>query len=250
MREDQAQGLRQLFARRTCQIAAICGTDGTTVCTGVARALGAMGYRVCILDRTTGEAARAVGRRAKYDLAQVLDHDCSLEQALLEGPDQVAVLPCARGLERIAAERGEWRGALHTMLPQLASTFDVWLVNGPLPGHAPTAPMLLAVNSSAPAITHAYGLIKALARAQERRNFGVIVHDSIGQQAARHVHECVADTARRFLGAELELYGWVPAAAHPADATSETRRQQAFGKIADRLMTNLSTAPLLRTGSC
>lgn len=250
MREDQAQGLRRLFATRTCRLAAVCGSQGTAVAVALAGALARMGYRVSILDRTVGEAARAIGRRARYDLAHVLDGDCTLGQALLAGPEHVHVLPAARGLDRLAAESTDWQAALQAHLPALADA-DLWLVNGLLPGHAPDAPMLLAIGPSTASITNAYGQIKALARAQGRRRFGVVVHAVPGAGAAERVYGCIADTARRFLGAELELLGWVPPSvvARTGDTAAGQGSTAAFDRIADRLMTDLSTPPLLRTGS-
>ncbi len=251
MREDQAQGLRQLFARRTCRLAALAGSRGATVSVAIAAALGGLGYRVCVLDRSVGDAAHAVGRRAKYDLAQVLDGDCTLDQAALKGPDQVVVLPAARGLDRLAVEAPDWESALRRAAPALSARFDLWLVNGLLPGPAPDAPMILAVDPSAQAITNAYAHIKALARAQGRRRFGVVVHAAASAAIAERVYGCVAGTARRFLGAELDLYGWVPpfttGGCGGADAAGACAT--AFERIADHLMAALSTPPLLRTGS-
>jgi len=247
MRDDQAHGLRQIFARRTCKVAAICGSEGTRVCIEVAAALIVMGYRVAVLDRTVGEGARAIGRRARYDLAHVLEGDCTLDKALLTGTHNVTVLPSARGLDRLATESTDWQATLQKALPALGAGFDLWLVNGLLPGHAPDAPMVLAINASAPSITNAYGHIKALARAQGRRRFGVIVDGSATAHAARRVHECVADTARRFLAADLELYGWLPP--EGSDKAAQRSRAEAYTRIADALMTCLSHPPLLRTGS-
>jgi len=65
------------------------------VCIETAVALTRAGHSVCVLDRTVGEGARAIGRRAKYDLAQVLDGDCSLERALLASDAGIHVLPAA-----------------------------------------------------------------------------------------------------------------------------------------------------------
>ncbi|MEP7205411.1 MAG: hypothetical protein ABI920_00620 [Casimicrobiaceae bacterium] len=251
MREDQAQGLRQLFARRRCHVAAVCGHQGSRLAVSVAGSLGAMGYRVCVLDRSFGEAARAVGRRAKYDLAQVLDGDCTLEQAMLSGAEHVAVLPASRGLDRLGAESADWQAGLGRAVPEMSARFDLWLVNGLLPGHAPDAPMLLAVNPSTQAITNAYGQIKALASAQGRRRFGVVVHAAASAATAQRAFDCIADAARRFLGAELELYGWLPAVVAASTVADDPARSHAaaYTRIAARLMADLATPPLLRTGS-
>lgn len=249
MRKDQAHGLRQLFARTTCRVAAVHGQQGARVACELACAIASIGYRVCVLDRTVGAAARAVGRRARYDLVQVLDQHCTLDEALLFGRETVAVLPAARGLERLATESVDWQSALQRAVPALAQSFDLWLVNGLLPGHTAQAPMVLAIDASAPAITNAYGHIKALARAQDRHGFGIIVEAVASAAAAQRVFDCVADTAHRFLAAELDFLGWLPAI-DARDCASQPQRRDASVRIADKLMGGLFTAPLLRTGSC
>ena len=250
MRKDQAHGLRKLFARTTCRVAAVHGQPGTPVACELASAIAAMGHRVCVLDRTVGTAARAIGRRARYDLVQVLDRHCALDDALLVARDNVAVLPAARGLERLATESIDWQGALQRALPALAHGFDLWLVNGLLPGHTADAPMVLAIDASAPAVTNAYGHIKALARAQGRHRFAIIVEAVASAAAAERVFDCVADTAHRFLAAELDFLGWAPAAHVRRDQDAQPQRREAFVRIADKLMDALFTPPLLRTGSC
>lgn len=252
MRDDQANGLRRLFGRRARHTIAICGNDGATVAVNVASALARSGLSVVVLDRSLGDAARAVGQRARYDLGHVLDGDRSLEEVLLQGPAGVAVLSAARGLDRLATTSADWQSALEAALPALAANFDVWLINGLLPGNAPAAPMLIAINTSPQAITNAYGHIKALSRAQGRRDFGVVVYAASTPSAAQQVYDCVAETARRFLSARLDFVGCVPAGvpgaqASASDETSPTAT--AFAGIAAKLIAGMSSGPLLASAS-
>src|ERR1043165_4679187 len=104
---DQAMGLRRLFARDSLKVLCIRGADAaaTAVTIDLAAALLALGHRPLIIDLEKGEAALALGLRARYELAHVLRGDKVLADTLLHHADGIAVLPAMRGLE-IAAQRG------------------------------------------------------------------------------------------------------------------------------------------------
>jgi flagellar biosynthesis protein FlhG len=204
------------------------------------RALGELGHRVVILDRSVGEAAAALGLKARYDLLHALEGDRRLDDVLLRADDGLCVLPAARGLERLAVESDNWRRELAAALPALGTRFDVWLVNGLLPGAAPEAPVVLAIAPTARAVTTAYGHIKALARAQGRQDFDVLVHRAPSADAAQQVFSCVADTAARFLAAQLQFLGMVPRERAPGRAGAGTAEASAAGAFAAAAQSLLS----------
>ena len=212
MPDEQALGLRAMFDRGTapCVTLALCGSDSGRIAGQLAHALGSLGHRVLLLDRTRGEVATALGVKAKYDLAHAIDGHRRLADVVVDVTERVRLAAAARALDAIALGRADWQHALHVALPELEGAYDVWLINGPLPGAAPDARVLLAVAPTARAITAAYGHIKALAQAQGQRTFGVLVHHARDAEAARRVFDCVADTAGRFLSAELDFLGYVP----------------------------------------
>ena len=242
MRDDQATGLRRLFARPRQHTLAVCGSGGTRIAVQVGRALGELGHRVVILDRSVGEAAAALGVKARYDLVHALDGDKRLDDILLTTDEGLCVLPAARGLERLAIESGNWQRELAAAVPALGTRFDVWLVNGLLPGAAPDAPVVLAIAPTARAVTTAYGHIKALARAQGRHEFDVLVHRAASADAAQQVFSCVSDTAARFLAAQLQFLGMVPRDRPPgrsAAGAGETRAAGAFLAVAQNLLSRM-----------
>ena len=251
MPEDQATGLRRLFARAPHHTVAVCGSDSARVIVRLAEALAGFGHRVLILDRTVGQVANALGVHARYDLMHVLDGHKNLAEVLLARGTRgtnVAVLPAARGLAHLAVTSTDWLGTLRSTVPALAAEFDVWLLHGLLPGAAPDVPVVLVVAPTARAITTAYAHIKTLARAQDRHDFAVLVHHACDAAAARKVFACVAETAARFLSAQLELLGSVPrertgpvgavVAAAEAPALPET-----FAGVAEALLAHLHAAP-------
>lgn len=236
MPDDQAMGLRRLFGSARHDTVAVCGSGSARIAVHLAAALGDAGRRVLILDRSIGEVATAVGEKARYDLVHVLDGDRRLDEVIVETRKGVAVLPAARGLDRLAVESADWREALRAAVPGLATRFDVWLVNGLLPGAAPDVPVLLALSPTARAITTVYAHIKALARAQGRHDFAVVVHHASSLAAAQKVFACVAETAARFLAAHLELIGFVPKERISAHGKANDAAVNPFVLLAEALL--------------
>lgn len=244
MPDDQARGLRAMFSRTVCPSAtiALCGSESARMAAEIACALGAIGHRVLLLDRTRGEVATALGVRARYDLQHALRKHRRLAEVVVAVDERVTLLPAARGLDAVALTTRDWRTELEAAVPGLQRAFDLWVLNGPLPGVAPDARVLLALAPTAYGVTAAYGHIKALARAQGRRSFGVVVHEAADADAARKVFDCVAETAGRFLSAELEFIGYVPreSARRPIVAARGVPPGAAFMTIARAIAAGLS----------
>lgn len=74
------------------------------------------------------------------------------------------------------------------------------------------ADVLLAVAPTAEGITCAYAQIKALAHCQGQRSFGIVVHQAACEATAQATFTRVATTARRFLRADVDYRGRIPAA--------------------------------------
>jgi flagellar biosynthesis protein FlhG len=234
-REDQASGLRRLFARRGPQAIAVAGSDGGTVALGLAAALVDIGHRVLILDRAPGEIATALGLKARFELAHVLDGDRALADVLLEGPAGIAVLPAARGLARLATDVASWRAALTRVLGPQADGFDVWLVNGLLPA-ADDAPVLVVVAPTASDLTATYGLLKRLAREQSLAGVRIVINRAPSESAARAAYASVAGAAQQFLASRPDYAGWLPGET-PAARHGATRsaRGHAFAQLAEAM---------------
>jgi flagellar biosynthesis protein FlhG len=209
-RVDQATGLRRLFARSGLCLLGVAGTGGTAVTLDLAAALTGLGHRVLVLDRSRGEAAIALGLKARYELAHVLDGERPLASVLLEGPDGLCVLPASRGLARVAELRGDWRERLGELLAPLAEPFGIWLVNGLPPTAGPDAAVLLVAAPTPRAITDAYAQIKALARAPGQPELRIVIDRAKSDSAALRAYTNVADAAHRFLSARLDYCGHLP----------------------------------------
>ena len=214
MHDDQAEGLRRLFARRTRRLLGIGGIGATTVVCDLARTLAGLGSRVLVIDRTRGEVAKRENARVRFDLAQVVAGDRVLPDVLIEGRSGIVILPAARGLDELAlgcaGTEGGWQARLSGWLADAQRECDVWLING-LPPTGVEADVLLAVAPTAEGITAAYAQIKALAQARGQRTFGIVIERAASEAAAQATFASIAATARRFLRAELDYRGAIPA---------------------------------------
>jgi flagellar biosynthesis protein FlhG len=204
--DDQASGLRRLFGRRTRRLLGIGGLDATPFAADLARALGDIGSRVLMIDRSRGELASRAGARARWELAHVVSGDRAMADVLIDLPGDVTILPAARGLDELALgcddADGGWPERLAAWLADAGREFDVWLVNG-LPPSGSHADVLLAIQPTAAGITGAYAQIKALAQCRGLTSFGIVVRTE-SEALANVTFASVAETARRFLAARLD----------------------------------------------
>lgn len=235
MREDQALGLRRLFARRSSRMLGVMGEEGTAVTLELAAAFARASHRVLILDRSCGEIAQGLGLRARYELRHALCGDKPLRDLALPAAHHVVVVPATRGLDDVASG-GIFAGErLCALVDDALGPFDLLLVNGaPLP--LPEAGVLLALAPTSTALTQAYTELKKLARQAHPKRCDVAIQRARSEAAALDAFDSVALTAGRFLGMTLALAGTMPGGPQRFDADSRTARGRAVGRIAERLV--------------
>ena len=246
MRDDQAQGLRKLFVRGVTPACAIAGAGIELAVLAIAQAFAAQGDRVLLLDRSRGGIAACAGRRARHELWHVLEGDVAIGDVLMPLNDHLTLLPAARGLDLIAAGRRDWREAVSAAMGESHLPFDLWLVHGLPPSEAGCDAPLFTVTPTRASVTQAYAQIKALATAQGRRNFGVVVAGVRNDGEAGTLFEGFAATARRFLGVELEYCG-----ALPMDACGSVASGPAIARLRQRIAASFVAArePLFSTAA-
>lgn len=235
MRDDQALGLRRLFARRGARMLGVMGEEGTAVTLELAAAFARASHRVLILDRSCGEIAQGLGLRARYELRHALCGDKPLRELALAAPLDLVVLPATRGFDEVASGGTGACERLCALVDDTLGPFDLLLVNGaPLP--LPEAGVLLALAPTSSALTQAYVELKKLARQAHPKRCDVAIQRARSEAAALDAFDSVALTAGRFLGMTLALAGTMPGAPQRFDADGSTPRARAVGRIAERLV--------------
>jgi flagellar biosynthesis protein FlhG len=208
--DDQAQGLRKLFVRGAAPVCAIGGTGIESAVLAIAEAFASAGDRVLLIDRSRGAIAACAGKRARHELWHVLEGDVAIDDALIAVRENLALLPAARGIDLLAADSRDWRDTIAATLGTSHAPYDVWFVHGLPPSDAGCDAPLFTVTPSRASVTQVYAQIKALATAQGRSSFGIVVAGVHDDTAAAALFDGLAATARRFLGVELGYCGALP----------------------------------------
>ncbi|APV51401.1 hypothetical protein BWI17_17915 [Betaproteobacteria bacterium GR16-43] len=232
---DQAQGLRELFARPALSILPVVsgahGVGKTTVVTHLAHAAARAGRRVAILDASRGDVAAACGIAARYELMHMLEGLRGWEDVAIAGPGGVRIVPGARGYA--AMSRDPAQGAqLFPAFASLENGPELLLVNLPS-GEAltsslldPDGDILLVLTPRPESLTAAYAVVKRLARETGTRRIRLLVNRAATPDEARQVHATFAAAAQRFLAIAPEFAGFV--GNDPAVGVARRAKRTAF----------------------
>ena len=80
------------------------GVGKTTLSINLGLALSRLGNRVCLIDADLGTAnvEFVLNLKAPYNISHLINHDKTLTEILVEGPENLLILPGASGLDNLA----------------------------------------------------------------------------------------------------------------------------------------------------
>lgn len=216
-------------------VAAVSGKGGvgkTNLVTNLAVAAAGLGGRVLLVDGDLGLANVDVllGLVPAFTVADVLEGHCSFEDALLEGPRRVRILPAASARPDLPALWGPALERLTEMLKEAAARYDLVLVDagagiGPavvgLAGASTRA--LLVTNAEPTSLADAYATVKVLSRAAASVSVDVVVNEARDEGQARSTHGHLERMARRFLDIPVAFRGFLPRDPRMVEAVARQR---------------------------
>lgn len=223
VRIDQASGLRQMVNPRPVRAIAVTGGKGgvgkTNVSVNLGVAAAEMGQKVMLLDADLGLANIDVvlGLHPKYDLSHVLRGECSLQEALIEGPSGLKIIPGASGVQALA----ELSPAEHTGLIRAFSEVAVdteLLIVDTAAGISDTVlsfsrashEIIVVVCDEPASITDAYAIIKLLNRDYGHQRFRILANMVRSAQEGRDLYNKMCRVTDRYLDVTLGFMGAVP----------------------------------------
>lgn len=221
--DDQAEGLRRLLVGNQIQvITLVAGKPGmgrTSVTLNLAAALAGAGRDVLVLDENPAphNLTDSLGLFARYDLLDVVQERCQLQDVLLPGQGY-AILPVARLMRVLAGLNCTEQQNLERVLSEVSVGVDVMLVDAAMlisqaaisASLASGVRLLVVMDATASGITESYSLIKRLALENARLRFEVVVNKVANEQVARLVFGNMEKVARNKLAARLEYLGYIP----------------------------------------
>lgn len=220
---DQAAGLRALLGQTGFQVITVMsgqpGAGKTAATANLAVALARSGRDVLVIDqdRHGRGAAAMLGLTPRFDVADVLEGRCPLEALILNGPENVQVLPIGGGFSRLGrmSERDqEW---LAQSFNRLQCGVDVVLVDmeeatdpDALPLGLAASEIMVVLPPGNTAITQGYTLVKRLVQNFGKRRFRLLLNRMTSADDAQAVAHNFAYTAERYLGVTIDYLGYVP----------------------------------------
>ena len=214
------------------------GVGKTNVVANLAIALQRRGKRVVVIDADLGLANldTLLGLNPHATLRQVLRGECSIKDALVEGPAGIRIVPAASGYEDLTQLTDGQRLTLLEQVDSLDGDFDVLLIDtgagisANVLFFATAAQETLVVVTPEPtSLTDAYALIKVLSTRYAEHSFAVLVNMARSEFEARKTFTQLTRVAERFLHVSLRWAGYVP---HDSEVPEAVRRQQAVIEMA------------------
>lgn len=224
MHDDQAQQLRKLMAdrRRAVRTVAVCSGKGgvgkTVLSVNLGICLAASNIRALLIDGDLGLANADVllNMQPRATLAQVISGQCSLDQAIVDGPGGLKLLAGASGMARLADLDHIQRNNMLSALEELDVSTQIALLDTGagiarnVSALTSAADEVIVVSTPEPtALTDAYAMIKTLVRAGQSERISVMVNMVRNRHEARMAYQRLATVARRFLGVQIQNLGYV-----------------------------------------
>ena len=221
------------------------GVGKTNSVVNVAIALARMGRSVAILDADLGLANINVllGLKPLYTIYDVLAGQRVLEETVLDGPEGIAVIPAASGIQAACTLSAAQRLTLMQALEDFAYDFDYVLIDTQagigaevMYFNSASGEIVCVINNEPTSLTDAYALIKVLSRNYGEKSISILVNNVTDEALGRAAYRRLRRAVERFLQVELKYLGYIPSDAAVNEAVIEQKAVvQAFPSSAAAL---------------
>ncbi|MHC4443951.1 MAG: MinD/ParA family protein [Planctomycetota bacterium] len=236
---DQAHRLRQLVLQgpdegmnepgSTHVIAVTSGKGGvgkTLLAVNLSIALAARNHRVILFDMDMGlaNADIVLGVEPTYTWSDVFAGRKSLEDIIIQGPGQIALVPGSSGMSQLADLSEFERHKLKSAMQHIEKRYDIVVldcgagISQNVVGFASSADTILVVATPEPtALTDAYATIKTFTTDRAGiiyaphtgASLGVIVNLAESQREGYEIYERLAGVSAKFLHLAVSDYGYI-----------------------------------------
>ncbi|MEZ5588121.1 MAG: MinD/ParA family protein [Sedimenticolaceae bacterium] len=195
------------------------GVGKTNVSVNLGVAAAEMGQKVMLLDADLGLANIDVvlGLHPKYDLSHVMHGECTLEEALVEGPSGLKVIPGASGVQALAELSPAEHAGLIRAFSEVAADTELLIVDTAagisdtvLSFSRASHEIVVVVCDEPASITDAYAIIKLLNRDYGHQRFRVLANMVRSAQEGRDLYNKMCRVTDRYLDVTLSFMGAIP----------------------------------------
>lgn len=195
------------------------GVGKTNISANLALSLGKLGAKVLCVDADLGLANMDIvlGVTPMYTTADLFSGEATIDDVLIEGPNNVSLLPGASGQYDLANLSERRRMQLFAAIESLDQSFDYVIVDtGAGIGSNATSfasaaqDIFLVVTPEPTSIADAYGMLKVLSVRCKVQRVHVLVNQAKSALEADRVFERLVNLCTRFLTIQIDLIGQIP----------------------------------------
>lgn len=220
---DQAAGLRRMTKPRPVKVIAVASGKGgvgkTNVSVNLSMALAQSGKDVLLMDADLGLANVDVllGLRAKYTLSDVIESSRTLEEIIVNGPEDLKIIPASSGIQSMAELNTREHAGLIQAFSELSHSIDVLVIDtaagisdSVVTFSRAAQEVIIVVCDEPTSITDAYALIKVLNKDYGVCRFRVVSNMVHGVQEGRELFAKIMAVTDKYLDVQLDFIGVVP----------------------------------------
>ncbi len=196
------------------------GVGKTNVVGNLAIACQRMGKRVLIFDADLGLANIDIifGLNPKHNIEEVIKGEKELSQVIVQGPEDVAILPASSGVQELAHLTEGQKINLLNEFDILSNMFDIMLIDtgAGISSNVTYFNMaaeerIIVVTPEPTSITDAYALIKVMFYQHGTKNFFLLLNMVRDESEAKSVYQNLSRVVAKFMGGiSIDYAGFIP----------------------------------------
>ncbi len=220
---DQAAGLRNFTRMKPLKVIAVTAGKGgvgkSNVSVNLAVALSQLDQKVILLDADLGLANVDImlGLHSKYNLSHVLQGECALSDIILEGPNQIKVIPAASGTEFMTQLSTAEHAGIIDAFNELTDDLDYMIIDTAagisdtvLSFTRSSQELIVVVCDEPTSLTDAYALIKVMKKKYQCNNFHILANMVRSIKDGKDLFHKLFRVAEQFLDVRLDYLGAIP----------------------------------------
>lgn len=213
------------------------GVGKSTFTINFAYHLSRLDRKVLVVDSDIGMANLDImlGVKPKYDIGHLLREECSLEDALIEGPEGINLLSGITGDDTFINIGSQAMQKLMNIGGQLEDEFDFLLIDlgaGAAQNIVNTIlaaeELVLVLTSEPTSIMDSYSLIKILAKHNYHRPIKLLINQIDDKKEAEKMTGRMVKTVAKYLDIDLEILGIIP---YDRRMSTAVHKQKIFSEL-------------------
>lgn len=240
MKEKRKDKFKEISQFRTRTIAIASGKGGvgkSTFTVNFAYNLRKLDKRVLIIDNDIGMANLDImlGVQPQYDMGHLLRDECSLSEAVIEGPVGINLLSGITGDDSFINIQDEAMVKLMELGDQIEEKYDYLLIdlgagaaNSIINTILAVEELILLFTTEPTSVMDSYSLIKILAKHNYDQKINLVLNQVENKKKANNTANRIMKTVKKYLELELDLIGSVN---YDRKISSAIRKQKLYSEL-------------------